>query len=374
MKPLAAIVLALLALLVHGGTLAASDDDEATARLGRALYHGTTPFAHGDATTPLRLPVALLACAGCHGATGEGGREGQVSAPPLRRQALATARAGLPAYGSDEALLRAVREGRGRDGRPLDAGMPRFTLEAREARALLEHLGRLGTEADRPPGVEDRLLRLGTVLPLSGPAAPTGQAVLAGLHEALAEANARGGVHGRRIELLARDGAGGVAPALQSLRAAPVFALVGGLWNEAVATAEPALAEARLTHVASLVRRPEAPTAAGWSADLFAPQGAMQAAAARARGAVVLPMPAGLVAGGTTAAWQRLGRIAARLAVEAASRAGRVLDERALLAVLDRPLEVEESGPLAFGRTRRHAWDAEIVTTDPTDRPARGGP
>ncbi|EAB9064376.1 ABC transporter substrate-binding protein, partial [Salmonella enterica subsp. enterica] len=40
-----------------------------------------------------------------------------------------------------------------------------------------------------------------SVLPLTGPAAPSGQVLAAGLRAGLAEANARGGVHGRQLEL-----------------------------------------------------------------------------------------------------------------------------------------------------------------------------
>ena len=264
--------------LLGAAAVQAALDDAALAQRGRALYQGHTAYAAGPAVTALRLPPAVLACARCHGATGAGGREGGQPVPPLRADALYRPRAGLPAWRDERAVWRAIVQGLGRDGRPLDPLMPRFALASDEQAALGAYLRRLGTEDDMPPGVSAERIHLGSVLPLSGTAAATGQALAAGLRAGIAEANARGGVHGRQLTLELHDARVGLPAALAAWRDQPRFALVGGLWNDAAEPAESLLAAARLSHVASLVVREQAPRPADWSADLLAPLAAQRAA------------------------------------------------------------------------------------------------
>lgn len=278
-------LMALLGPLVLLGPMApalALTDDEALVQRGRALYQGHAAYARGAAVTPLGLPVEMAACARCHGATGAGGREGGQPVPPLRAAALRQAREGRPALVDDAALLRAITHGVGRGGRALGPTMPRFALQPHEAIALLAYLRRLGTEQDLPPGVSDTRLRLGSVVPLSGSAAAAGAAIVAGLRAGFDEANARGGVHGRRIDLEVRDARAGVRAALAHWRTQPVFALVGGLWNERAEAADAALAEVHLSHLATLVVREQAPRPADWSADLLAPLALQRTALAEA--------------------------------------------------------------------------------------------
>ena len=295
--------------------------DPALARQGRWLFLGQQAFAAGDATSSQGLPAAMLACGACHGARAQGQREGGRLAPSLRFSILQQARDGLPAYADEAALRRAVVQGIGRGGQALDAAMPRFTrLTDGEWAALLAHLRQAGTAADQPTGVGQGEVLLGTVLPLSGPGAAAGQPVLAGLHAVLAQVNAMGGVHGRQLRLVAVDGAADgareagaastandpnpsvsinatalrarpelqppepgkprrdpspaaarVHAALQSLWAQPVYALVGGVWDEDQAQVEPWLAAAQWPHIGALVRRSQPVGVLGWSADLLPP-------------------------------------------------------------------------------------------------------
>ncbi len=267
--------------LVAGACLSASAGEDG-AQHGRGLYQGLQPFVHGDRATVSGLPVELTACARCHGATGDGGREGGSVAPPLRWHALAQPREGLPAFDSREAVLAAILQGQGRDGRPLDPAMPRFALRTDEAEALLDYLQRLGGEGDLAPGVTDTEVALGVILPLTGVASGTGRSLLEGLRSVFARVNATGGVHGRRIALHAQDSTIGVHAALVMLRTLPVYALVGGLWNEDTANAEREVASAHLAHVASLVVRSQPPAPGGWSADLLPPVALQYAALAQA--------------------------------------------------------------------------------------------
>ena len=280
--PVTGLAFVLLSALVVPGPVVAADDDAALAARGRALYQGHAAFARGSGVTALRLPVDMAACARCHGATGAGGREGGQPVPPLRAAALRQPREGRPALADDAAVLRAVTQGQGRGGAALAPAMPRYALQPGEAQALLAYLHRVGTEQDRPPGVTDGAIRLGSVVPLGGPAAATGAALVAGLRAGFAEVNARGGVHGRRIDLQVQDARAGVRQALAAWQDEPVFALVGGLWNEAQEGADALLAQAHLSHIATLVVREQSPRAADWSADLLAPVALQRDALVRA--------------------------------------------------------------------------------------------
>ncbi len=262
----------LLLALALGGPLLVRAAEADEAERGRALYQGWTPYAAGPAATPLRLAPDLLACARCHGVHGEGGREGGQVVPALRWSALTQPREGRPAFDGPDALVQALAQGRGRGGQALGAAMPRFTLTAQEATALLAYLQRLGTDADQAPGVEPQVLHLGTIVPLSGPAAAAGSAIVAGLRAGIDQTNAQGGIHGRRISLHVRDARQGAPAALRRLRAEqPVFALVGGLWNESAEPMDATLAAARVSHIGALVAREQPPRADAWSADLLAP-------------------------------------------------------------------------------------------------------
>ena len=251
---------------------------------GRALYHGHRPFAAGREATANRLPPRFAACSSCHGPLAEGRREGAAAAPPVTWAELMRPRAGEPAYASPGEVLRAMTEGAGRGGRSLAPAMPRFRLDAAEAGALIDYLHIAGTLADNPPGVGAATVEFGTVLPLTGPAAATGQAVLQGLREVFDGPAARGGINGRRIVLTAVDGAGaGAAEAVRTLLAKPVYAMVAGLW----ARGDPLdaqLADARVPHVGALVVRATSAEAGAWAADLLPPLDLQQDALAGALG------------------------------------------------------------------------------------------
>lgn len=123
-----------------------------------------------------------LACAQCHRRSGMGTVEGGVVVPPVTGAVLfapgqtpaghAPRRAAgvalldhgfrtRPAYDTP-GLARALREGMGPGGRPLDPLMPRYTLSDRELTALQAWLESLGAGA--APGVDSTALHLATVV------------------------------------------------------------------------------------------------------------------------------------------------------------------------------------------------------------------
>lgn len=157
----------------------------------------------------MSVPASVLPCAGCHGNDGRGRSEGGVRPPSLDWQRLALGPGNReannrrnPAY-TDASLARVIRSGTDPAGNRLDPAMPRFDLSLADQRNLTAYLKRLGE--DRDPGVEEGTLRLGTLLPEQGPLAEAGRTVRAVLEDGVAQLNQQGGIHGRRLQLVALD-------------------------------------------------------------------------------------------------------------------------------------------------------------------------
>lgn len=400
---------------------------------GRALFQGFAPFAAGAGATDRHLPGGFAACANCHGSDGAGGREGGLVAPPIGHAALAGRGEGGGAYASDAAILAAIEDGVGRDGKTLSPLMPRYRLAGDEAAALLDYLHRVGTPADLPPGVSAGAIRLGTVLPLSGRLAGRGREALAGIEAVLAGVNAAGGLHGRRLDLVAVDPVHGQTGAADILVGAPVFAVIAGMWDPADPTLETRLAAARIPVVASLVVR-EAPAGADGVTDLLASRQAQRVALDRALAAcperprwrvgdpgpvggeaaervfptaaafaaadpgatpagcvayafgaapalagvippgwhqrIVLAFPAAVLAQAGDSLWQALGTAAARIAVEALATGGARLDEGTIGRALPRLHGFE---PVADAPVQFSARDGVAWAADvvSVDPPAR---
>jgi hypothetical protein len=121
------------------------------------------------------------ACEQCHRRSGLGMVEGQIVFPPIAGRYLFRPGKRIapdsPAHGDathlpptppdrgayDEATLaRAIREGIGANGRPLDYLMPRFDLDDNSMHALIAYLRRLSE--GRVPGVSDSTLHFATIV------------------------------------------------------------------------------------------------------------------------------------------------------------------------------------------------------------------
>ena len=185
----------------------------------------------------MRVPASVLPCASCHGNDGRGRAEGGVRPPSLDWQRLAQGQGArqsngrsYPAY-TDNSLARAIQHGLDPAGNRLDPAMPRFELTLADQRNLTAYLKRLADERD--PGVEEGVLRLGTLLPASGPLAEAGHVVRAVLEDGVAQLNQQGGIHGRRLELVIADPGSDLASAehalQQLLEQARIFALISPL-------------------------------------------------------------------------------------------------------------------------------------------------
>ena len=195
------ILLALIAGLAGGSAWA----DDA----GRALYQAR--------------------CAGCHGADARGGTEGGVAVPAIDWPTLSRPRVidpTRPAYGAG-GLAQAVTLGMDPAGRRLALPMARFALSAAELGSLETYLAVAGTAADLDPGVTPSEIRIGTVLPLSGPAAVAGRRLQAAIEAKFA---AVGPIYGRTLRLVVEDAGTDPGAAVARLaRRNEVLALVGTL-------------------------------------------------------------------------------------------------------------------------------------------------
>lgn len=184
----------------------------------------------------IEAPATAFACVNCHAADGQGTNEGGVKPAPVTWEALTNARTSTltgrprPPYDA-RTLARALRLGINSAGERLHLAMPRYRLTDGQTADLVAFLKILGTEADSDPGVGPDAIKVGAALPLTGPYAAVGEAARATLAAYFAEANARGGVYGRRFELVVADSDGTPAGTLRATRelleSRNVFALVG---------------------------------------------------------------------------------------------------------------------------------------------------
>lgn len=225
----------------------------ALAAQGQALYFGQRSFQQPARVLGAPLPARDSACLRCHGANGQGSAEAGAVAPDVRAAALVAR--GLRGSG---AALQAALTGHSANGRELDAGMPRYALQPDELSALLEFWPWLGHEGQMVRGVSADTVRLGVVLNGLEPAAARAE-VLAGMASVLDHTNARGGVHGRQLQLLPFEitGSGPVEH--------DVFALLGSALPPGLRERLPAL---RLPSLASLGWSRFDATASDWELPL----------------------------------------------------------------------------------------------------------
>lgn len=226
------LLLVLLALALAAAAPAMGLAVDARLELGRRIYLD----GRNGAGEPIRalfgrqgtaLSGAAVACGNCHGADGRGRPEGGVVPPDITWEDLTKpyghVRAGGRKHGpyDERSFARAVTEGIDPDGQRIDGAMPRFSLPLSEIEALTVYLQQLSQQRD--PGIADSMLRLGTILPENGPAAEVGAAMRALLRAYVGEINERGGIHGRRLELVV---AADIAQAEERFARQPVLALV----------------------------------------------------------------------------------------------------------------------------------------------------
>lgn len=211
-------ILVLLAALAAGLAAGAAAAAEFSAQelAGRRLFRdgvgasGAEVSARvGVAATP--VPGRVVPCANCHGSDGLGRAESGVLPPPIIWSELSKSYGHRHDNGRNHAafdaagVARAVTLGLDPAGNTLDRAMPRYALGREDLDHLVAYLKRL--EHDHDPGVHGELLRVGTLLPLSGPLAGSGRLVQRVLEGYIADLNAAGGLYGRQLALESVDAA-----------------------------------------------------------------------------------------------------------------------------------------------------------------------
>jgi ABC-type branched-subunit amino acid transport system substrate-binding protein len=190
----------------------------------------------GEEGAGTEVAASALPCAGCHGAAGQGGKEGGVRPSNLTREALGRAVTGgggegggrrHPAY-DDRLLVRAITLGIDPAGNRLHVAMPRYRLTRQDATDLLAYLKRLGHEEE--PGLSAGTLHLGVLLSGGDRQESQAAALQAALTARGAELDREGGLYGRRLALrfvqLPEPPAERAAKLREVLAGEPVFALI----------------------------------------------------------------------------------------------------------------------------------------------------
>jgi ABC-type branched-subunit amino acid transport system substrate-binding protein len=181
------------------------------------------------------LPGNAMPCSSCHGSDGLGRPEGGVIPLDVRWSELVKTYGHVhhdgrshPAF-DDDSFIRSMIAGIDPANNPMDRSMPMYQMSGEDMADLVAYMKVL--EFDLDPGVGDDTVTVATLLPLTGNPDDTGEAMRKVLEGYFADVNAKGGVFGRRIELLAVPMAPTEQETLDRLREAfdseGILALVG---------------------------------------------------------------------------------------------------------------------------------------------------
>jgi ABC-type branched-subunit amino acid transport system substrate-binding protein len=179
-------------------------------RRGRQIYLDGSSPSDSDISAivgdeDVFLPGTAMPCSSCHGSDGQGRPEGGVTPLDIRWSELVKTYGHVhhdgrrhPAF-DDRSVRHAVVEGIDPAGNAMDRTMPRYRMSDGDMADLLAYLKVL--ESDFDPGVGRDHVRVATLLPATGRAAETGEAMRQVLEGYFAEVNRKGGVFGRQIQL-----------------------------------------------------------------------------------------------------------------------------------------------------------------------------
>ena len=230
---------AVLLALFFAPSVVAAELTAAQNRGKQIYFDGTSPsgaeITAVVGTEGVTLPASAVPCASCHGSDGLGRREGGVIPPDIRWSEMTKVYGHVHEDGRkhqafDEiSVARVIRTGLDPDFNKLDKSMPLYDMSVEDMNSLIAYLRFL--EHDRDPGIDKDRIQVGTLLPLQGPRGELGQAMAQAMLAYFKEVNQRGGVFGRKLELLAIPYGDSAESTLDNLRAAfeqeGVFALVG---------------------------------------------------------------------------------------------------------------------------------------------------
>jgi ABC-type branched-subunit amino acid transport system substrate-binding protein len=187
----------------------------AAARMTEAQTRGKRIYTEGEGNGRIEaflegpgitLPGSGFPCVKCHMENGEGTMEGGVLSADITYYNLTKQYPGVrpsgrahPPY-DDGGYKAAIRDGVDPGGNRLHEAHPRYSIPEGDLGDLIAYLKILGREP--APGVYDNEVRVGTLLPGSGPLAEAGDEVRALLSAYFAGLNARGGIFRRSVTLV----------------------------------------------------------------------------------------------------------------------------------------------------------------------------
>jgi ABC-type branched-subunit amino acid transport system substrate-binding protein len=206
-------MLGLISFALLAATASAGELTAAEAR-GRQIYlEGTSPTGQPIsaylAASDLELPGESATCGSCHGHDGTGRPESGVDPLNVRWSRLTRPyghlhESGLEHGAFDETNFGSyMRTGIYPGGRRGDPSMPTYTIADRDLADLTAFLKRLGEATD--PGITEATVRLATLVPAEGATREMGRVIVDVLEAYFADVNRRGGIYGRRIELVTRE-------------------------------------------------------------------------------------------------------------------------------------------------------------------------
>jgi ABC-type branched-subunit amino acid transport system substrate-binding protein len=200
------LLLCVLALLAAAAAAAAGLSDEQ--RRGKRIYlegKGRKKISAILLEPGLKAPGASFPCINCHLAGGTGQLEGGVQSSDITWFHLTKEFSGKrpsgrvhPPY-DEESVATAITEGMDPARTELDPAHPRYEMEREDLEDLIAYLKIMDREP--VPGVTDNEIRVGILLPETGPLAEAGGEVRALLSGYFAEVNAKGGLYGRSVVL-----------------------------------------------------------------------------------------------------------------------------------------------------------------------------
>jgi ABC-type branched-subunit amino acid transport system substrate-binding protein len=184
----------------------------------------------------IEVSASAFACINCHGRRGEGTTEGGLKPASINWNTLTTrgtsllTQQGRGLY-DETSLARAITLGVNPNGARLHPAMPRYRMTREQLADLIAYLKCLGDELDADQGLSEDTIKVGAVLPLTGPLATVGEDVKQTLNAYFSEMNESGGIYGRKFELVTADSRSEAAESdkatHQLVEKNGVFALVG---------------------------------------------------------------------------------------------------------------------------------------------------
>lgn len=268
------VALVAIAWLMTGDRVAAQASKGLTAQeqLGKQIYlKGETEGGEIIAilgSGELELPAGSFPCSNCHGLKGEGSKEGGIEPSPVIWASLSApyqsplTRNDRVAY-DDVSLARSISGRLDSSGHRLHPGMPRYKMSASQMASLIAYLKKIGTEADADPGLTDDAIRIGAALPMSGSLAKVGEDIKAALEACFSDVNSKGGVYGRRVELLVADSRGdaaGTAAATRKLvEQDKAFAMLGSFEPQGCEETNEFLSESEVPLIGPVTLSPRMP-------------------------------------------------------------------------------------------------------------------